>query len=708
MVLDKILKEYCENPNLTKPLKICHGFAYNSSMTIQQKMNIISVKLKEYAGLGYGGIVTNVSFNNYLNDDEEWQLFRFTLQSCREMSLRVWLYDEKAYPSGSAGGLTLAEHPEYQAQAIALKTITTCPGEKIEICFPKNHSFVEAAFSYQSDSPETITYSDVMNPYKIYPLKGTQNSISEINKSGRKITTVYFIRKNMYEGTHAIHNVAESRRYIDVSNKDAVRAFIDNTYKKYAHYIKDCGKIEAIFTDEPSYMGAYINAGHFPPSIHDEYDENMEFLPVVNWGADVENRFMSKFGYDIMSRLIYLFTGKSKHAKQTRLDFYELMSELYEESFFAQISDYCSQINISFSGHVLLEDDIRYHPVFEGNMFSLLRHMHIPGIDMLNGTPERTRADAFTPKLVSSIAHAYNRTHVMSEVSAHAQDGKVSHAQMLGTVTAQYALGVNVFTSYFSDNALPAEQYQEWNDTIGRIDKIMGGGKHITNIAVYYPIETIQANYIPFGEQISHELDRIPENKACWNSLRNIYDTLLNNQLDFDFLDSYCLSRAEISDTKFITAGGEKFKVLIVPACYVTEKIEMILRRFHHAGIKVIVLHDESFNHEIDKMRECGAVITEDISLMTGMIKEYIDPDILLNAYTPELIYLFRENDHGKSILTVNTSDKSIHVRAAIKRITGNVILYDPQLNVTVGNANASAIDMDLGPYKSLMILQGE
>lgn len=43
-----------------------------------------------------------------------------------------------------------------------------------------------------------------------------------------------FADKRLYEGTHCVHNVAEARRYIDVTNPDAVRAFIANTYERYA------------------------------------------------------------------------------------------------------------------------------------------------------------------------------------------------------------------------------------------------------------------------------------------------------------------------------------------------------------------------------------------------------------------------------------------------------------------------------------------
>ena len=90
-------EKYLSSPNAHKPLKIIHGFPYSPSMTITQKQNAIRAKLTELAGKGFGGIVTNVRFDNYLHDPEEWQNFRFTLQTCSDMGLRVWIYDEKGY-----------------------------------------------------------------------------------------------------------------------------------------------------------------------------------------------------------------------------------------------------------------------------------------------------------------------------------------------------------------------------------------------------------------------------------------------------------------------------------------------------------------------------------------------------------------------------------------------------------------------------------
>ena len=566
-----------------------------------------------------------------------------------------------------------------------MKAVTFAAGETISIPFPKGHTAVYAAFAWKTNSLDSLSENALLSPWKTYDLTG-QNDLTDENTSGETVTAAVFYRKPMYEGTHAIHNVCEARRYIDVSNKEAVAAFLENTYRPYAEKLAGAGPIEAIFTDEPSYMGAYINLGLFPNSIRDAFDETMEFLPSVNWGADVDNRFASVWGYPLKSRVYCLFTGRGEEAMRVRQQFYSVLSDLYEQSFFVQISDFCAKYGLPFSGHVLLEDDIRYHPVFEGNFFSLLRHMHIPGIDMLHGIPERIRQDAFTPKLVSSIAHTYSRPHVMSEISAHAQGGKVTPEQFYGAMTTQYVLGVDVFTSYFSKNFLDAPEYARYNRAVGRIDRILGG-RHISGTAVYYPIETIQADTVPHGDdQIYTWMHKNPLATACWNSVLNTMNTLLDHQTDFDFMDAEALEKARLGDGFFTVSGGETFRVLVVPYCLDTPRLDAILHRMENHGITVIRLNT-----------------TDSPENLPEQIHAVLTPVIRLNN-APQVLCLCRENENGRSILLVNTTSDAVTVPAQIPGWE-TAVLFDP-LTEERETVNAEEFPLNLPPYGAKVLIR--
>ena len=87
-----------------RPLRIVHGdFGYAPEDTLEKKCRCIRERIAELKAKGYGGIVTNVSFVNYMQDADEWQLMKEKVHACREQGMRMWLYDEDGYPSGIPG-----------------------------------------------------------------------------------------------------------------------------------------------------------------------------------------------------------------------------------------------------------------------------------------------------------------------------------------------------------------------------------------------------------------------------------------------------------------------------------------------------------------------------------------------------------------------------------------------------------------------------
>jgi hypothetical protein len=383
-----------------------------------------------------------------------------------------------------------------------------------------------------------------------------------------------------------------------------VRAFIKNTYEKYTARYKDefagmkreNGLIEAVFTDEPSLMGVYINAGLYPPRVHDEYDDTLPQYPMTTWGKNIDNRLMTKYGINIYDCLIYLFGVDTEPAREVRSAWYTEMSRLVEQAYFEQISDYCNSVGLPFSGHILLEDDIRLHPMFEGNYFSLLRHMHYPGIDMLQSIPETVYDMAFTPKLISSIAVNYGREHVMSEVSAHAQGGKASDDQMLCSQLIQYVYGVDTFTSYYAENFMEPEKYNKYNRAIGAVDENMKG-KDFTSIALYYPYNTIAENTTTNIDGLSKDGDMAKIKNACADGLMKTVKELNDNQAVYHFVDSELLEKSDTSEG-FIDMplyNGVFFETLLIPPCTLTDREKEIISRMRLDGVHVYFAEDFGF-----------------------------------------------------------------------------------------------------------------
>ncbi len=682
------------------PYKLIHNFPYSPDAPTDEKKRVVDETLAALKNKGFGGIVTNVSTRRssrggYLDDPEEWEILRYIFKKARETDMGTWIYDEDGYPSGSAGGHTLKDHPEWQCRAVALKTYTVNPGETAVFDIPKGHLGIKAVYVYDAPSLSGITDDDVKHP--LFACGGSKESVSYVSGADHPVTAAVFLDKYMYEGTHAIHNVFRSQRYIDVGNRDAIAAYIENTYKPYCGKLAGAGQIEAFFTDEPSYMGAYLNLALFPQAVADEFDETMEFLPCVNWSRDLSNRFHARHGYPIEPNMIRLFCGDTDEAKKIRVDFYETLSNLYETSFFSQISDYCASQGVPFSGHLLLEDDIRYHPPFEGNFFSLIRHMQLPGIDLLHGLPEKIRYDAFTPKLISSIARFNGRKRVMSEISAHAQGGNVTPEQFLGTMYTQYALGINAFNSYFSEKQVDEGTYRRFNLAVGRLDAMMSRGDTVTEAAVYYPIETAQAGYIPRGRELYGELADNTEGTVCMDSIRAVQEALLSGHIGFGYLDIEALEKCRAEDGRIVMPSGGSFRVLIIPESMAYGRLDDAVRRLKKAGVRVLRLESGFFKRSDDDL-------SEDVT--AGDLCSEIAKTAALSvcADAPQLIHMTADHMGKRYILLTNTSADDVSVSVSAD-LPGKARIYDPLTDVWSDEYDSGDIPLTVPPYGAKIIV---
>ncbi len=708
------------------PLKIIHDFPYAKDAPAEEKRRVVTAWLTDIASRGFGGAVTNVSTKNqYCTSEEEWGIFAHVAAECERLGLRLWIYDEKGYPSGAAGGLTLAEDPDYEARAVVMVTETVAPGATVTLPLPHGHEHFLYAGLYAlrtETSPAPICdktlgvamreadrsplAADAEGRYVPLCVSDCRRATADVvltNPTDAPVMLCAFVQKRLYEGTHCVHNVFDCRRYIDVTNRDAVAAFLRHTYDGYAKSVPEhlhagagaespaIGQIEAVFTDEPSFMGCYINAGLYPAHVSDPYDETIPLYPVLSYGRDVENAFAAKYAYGLLPEFVSIFLGDTEHAKTVRSDYYALLSDLYEQAFFTQISDWCARHEISFSGHLLLEDTVKYHTVFEGNFFSLLRHMHYPGIDMLQSIPSVVRDYAFTPKIVSSVARAYNRPHVMSEVSAHAQGGKVSHDQMYASLCAQYALGVDVFTYYYGERFMDPETYTRYNHALGRIDAIMAG-RTVADCLLYYPIETFRRHHKPSAAQYG---TYTAAEDACEAHLSRVMFTLLDRQIDFDFIDADLLARSVVTEEGIRTPAGDVYPLLILPPMEATAETDRVLSGLAPAQALRVSAGEVDGAVSLD-----GPAAAMDAGL-TGRA-------LVAEGENKSILRLMRDTARGRACLLVNTAEEAVTATFTVRGMASPV-LYDPMTDDDRAAAFEAVADghrftVTLGAMESLIV----
>jgi len=490
--------------------------------------------MKSLKDLGLGGIVCNVAFDNYLRSEANWRTCVEVVNACAQVGLRVWIYDEEGYPSGSAGGLVLKENRHLESLALAY------------------------------------------DPSRADP----------------------FIVRASYEYTHASNNFAAARRYPNLINTAAVASFIRATHDRYYEHLEPFfGKtIEAFFTDEPSLMA--VDTGRLPDEVRkrvrvaDPLDPNVQPLPSVPWVADLPDLYRQRYGQDLTAVRRSLFEGGADADRQVRRQYWALIADLLAERYYGQIGRWAKAHSVASSGHVLWEEELLHHAALEGNSLKMLSRMDIPGLDMLSSNPEAVIYSGWmTAVLPASTALLNGRRLVMTEVSdfseTMANKGPASLADMCATAAWQAALGVTEFTLYYNRQQRSAEDYQSYCAFVGRLNALLREAQLAPRVLLYYPIRDIWSEYKPVAARLSLE-SQSPRLREIVNSFMNVGQAMTRRQISFALVDHETLATGRVQGDA-IHIGGGAFRALVLPAgVELPPDVEQQVKQFQAAGGRVL------------------------------------------------------------------------------------------------------------------------
>ena len=213
-----------------RPIELVHDFRFiPCSFPQDMPLPTPRERLERLKRLGYGGVAISPSYDDYLSEDsikETCDLIKYA----KELGLRVWIYDEKFYPSGSAAGTVGRENPMYEAKALAM--LTKEPDEKgvIYLNSPHGYGSVIAAYVCELDengSPIFETCRDVIAN------KTFGGGIVFDCHSKTNLRLYAFFGKSAFEFCTTSHNTRGVRRYIDTLDRNASDAFFQKTYEGY-------------------------------------------------------------------------------------------------------------------------------------------------------------------------------------------------------------------------------------------------------------------------------------------------------------------------------------------------------------------------------------------------------------------------------------------------------------------------------------------
>ena len=716
---------FLDPANRFRPLQIVHGLDH--ALTDPENLageEGIDARLNKLVEMGTGGVVANVSFEDYLVSPRQWEVYRYGIRKAADLGLVLWWYDEKGYPSGTAGGIVTRAHPEYVALGLACYSQDVVGPGPVRIDLPPScRRFVWAG---AMPDPNAATRADISDLSSGIDDWGTLHW----DAPEGQWTVLYMAERVMYEGTHSSGNVFEFKHYVNLLMPEAVREFIRVTHEQYYRETPPelWEQTVAVFTDEPSLMTTYT------AKLPDRFDGKVpvidapifrDYPPAVPWVGDLLESFQSIKGYDLRPCLYALFYSGSDEARYIRQDYYDVITRLYTEAFYTQILHWCQEHGIASSGHVMAEETLLSQVQFHGSLFAVIREMDLPGIDMLNSDPQ----DMFVghsfmaAKQVSSVGHLTGAKQVHSESCDWVQGNQGRQATLeerLGQGNLLYVLGVNQITSYFGWNELGDEAWRQYNDYMGRLASLLTGGRHVCDVAVLYPIRSAWAEYLPPLQPPEEWADRRQLRSKQVAELQDGYADLvrhlLRQQIDLDIIDEQALLEGDIGEGALRVADEAYRAIILPPLTALSLDAAGRLADFCRAGG---ILLSVGPLPEIADAAERTSALQETLEELFGddgparivtlesipaALQDRLAPDLALDEANGNILYTHRRLE-GRDLYFVINNDPEPAIVSLNLRLPGPYTVYRPLTGAV--SAPTDAASLELAGYEGVFLVSG-
>jgi len=499
---------------------------------------------------------------------QQWMAcVRACVDAAQERGLGAWLYDEDKWPSGFAGGLSVAANPTYRAQYL--------------VCKVDNRPALVAERIATFAAREAEGQLTDIRPADTPDLTGDTDRV------------IQFYPQTMPLGMRWFNDYA----FLDLLNPDGVRAFLDSTHEAYARSVGEDfgGAVPGIFTDEPGVLYRGRDAAQ---------------QPTIPWTDDFPAYFQAHHGYDLLPHLPALFFDTdSASLHRVRYDYWRTVTERFIESYTRQVYEWCETHNLVYTGHYNAEDSLLSQTQWVGAAMPHYAYMHFPGIDKLGRLINAGPGTVLTVKqLDSAVCQLGKRRALCENYGCSGQDFAHTGRKWIGDWA--YVLGINLNNPHLSLYSMRGERkrdfpqnifYQQpwWPenrliaDYFARLSYVLSQGQRVVDLLVIHPIGSAWTLYRPGATYGVDQLDR---------ALDELLMMLMRTQRDFHLGDEMLMEPGAAGEARVVVdetdemgpqlaVGEMTYRAVIVPpGVTLAQNTVRLLRQFAAAGGPVLAM----------------------------------------------------------------------------------------------------------------------
>ena len=449
---------------------------------------------------------------------------RICLEKAKKLNLKMWIFDEKWWPSGEVGG----EVPEQYGSRYMEATATDLQ-DTVQMAVPSEKLIAVLAGKAIGDCIDGESLVDLTGRVQ-------DGRLNWQTPAGTWKVMVFTWRRS--EGRRG-------RLLVDGASQEAVEWYVRTVYQPhYDHFSEDFGKtIQGYFYDEPETYG--------------------------DWGTEVIPMLKQR-GVDWKKALVAWKFQLANDDEQVaaRYQYQDAQAEAWGRTFYGGLTEWCHEHHVRSIGHFLEHRREYLSPkLCGGNMVQLMKYSDMGAIDAVfkQFVPGQKDDSTYqTPKLGSSISHAYGKKDDLAMVEIFGARGQdLTYAEMKWWTDHMHVSGINFHIPhsfnprgpydrdcppYFYNNGYEPRWplYRVYADYTSRLSLMLSGGRHVCPVAFLYLGNSFHA-----GKAIPPE---------------EMTTALQDALFDCDWIPYEVFEKDMGIEERCLALRNEEYRVLVVPA----------------------------------------------------------------------------------------------------------------------------------------------
>ena len=573
-----------------------------------------------------------------------WQLMDFIIQKAAELGMKVWLLDDKHFPSGSANG-AVERNPRLRAKFIKATHTDICGpvhnGKLLLWATGEREGTILSVALLRRRGKEKYDYvadltQDVRGDFLYFSTKAGEYRICVLETA-----TGYDVRYPC----------------VDKCNPESVRLMIDEVYAPhYERYQNTC--FAGFFSDEPGFFNG-DSKGYF--NRFSWYGGELGALGFsYPWNDCLSERLAGDVKEFSVGKFAALWNDIGRETAPIRISYMNAITRMYAENYSGQLSDWCHARGLQYASHIL--EDMGAHARTResaGHYFRSQKNADYAGIDVvlhqIKPYCNRHRhlapvADGYVDpkffnntlaKLASSCARLCpEKKGALCEIFG-AYGWAEGSEEMLWLVNHMLVRGINRFIPHAFSPVFPLADcpphfyangknpmFGAYCDVIGYINRVcilFENGESVISTAVLYHAESEWSgkNFLPCDDVI---------------------ETLLSHQIDCDIVPQDLLPNGDE-----LTINGHRYTVLCVPYCeYFSNSLRLKLQAIGR-GVRVVIVGGTVEGFECVSLNQLPSLFNSDFAIVDANGNRNVRARKVIKG---NAVYYFVHNE-GRATATV-------------------------------------------------------